>query len=70
MIGIPASTSRDADEATSLQVDFPTRSTVRQGHIHWPNQALEPIYMWNNTGTFVPGWGGQTYSNNTGKSGS
>lgn len=28
---IPASTSRDADEATSLQVGFPTRSTARQG---------------------------------------
>jgi hypothetical protein len=28
--GIPASTSRDADKATSLQVGFPTRSTARQ----------------------------------------
>ncbi len=39
--GIPASTSRDADKATSLQVGFPTRSTARQA------RSIGRIKRWN-----------------------
>src|ERR1700693_274413 len=45
---------------------FPAKITTTTGTIHWPNQALEPIYIWNNTGTIVSGWGGATYSNDSG----
>lgn len=30
---------------------------------YWPNQALEPIYAWNNSGDIVGGWGGSVDAN-------
>jgi len=35
----------------------------RTGTITWPNQALEPIYLWNNDVSLVSGWGGTQISN-------
>ena len=45
---------------------FPNKVNSTTGTIYWPNQALEPIYIWNNTGGIVSGWGGNTYSNDSG----
>jgi hypothetical protein len=44
----------------------PNKLNSATGTIHWPNQALEPIYIWNNIGTVVAGWGDQVYSDNSG----
>jgi len=45
---------------------FPNKVNSTTGTIHWPNQALEPIYMWNNIGGIVPGWGGSIYADASG----
>jgi hypothetical protein len=45
---------------------FPNKLNNATGTIFWPHQALEPVYIWNNVGTFVPGWGGSTYTDDTG----
>ena len=45
---------------------FPNKVNSTTGTIYWPSQALEPIYIWNNTGGIVSGWGGNTYSNDSG----
>lgn len=45
---------------------FPNKINQRTGTIAWPQQALEPIYMWANNVAVVSGWGGSVYSNNTG----
>jgi hypothetical protein len=41
---------------------------TRTGTIAYPQQAVEPIYIWANTMSPAPGWGGTTYPNlnNTG----
>jgi hypothetical protein len=43
----------------------PTKLNNSTGTIHWPNEPLEPVYAWNNAGTFVAGWGGSTFADNT-----
>ena len=45
---------------------FPNKINRRTGTLTWPNQALEPIYIWNNTGGIVSGWGGTAYSDDSG----
>jgi hypothetical protein len=45
---------------------FPNKVNDTTGTIAWPNQALEPIYLWDNYGDIVPGWGDNEYSNVTG----
>jgi hypothetical protein len=45
---------------------FPNKLNSTTGTLRWPNQALEPIYIWANTGNIVSGWGGSYYSNNSG----
>jgi hypothetical protein len=45
---------------------FPNKVNSTTGTIFWPHQALEPVYIWNNTGAIVPGWGGSTYSDDSG----
>lgn len=45
---------------------FPNKRNSTTGTIRWPNQALEPIYIWANTGNIASGWGGATYSNDSG----
>lgn len=39
------------------------RKNNATGTVSWPNQALEPIYEWNNMGNVVPGWGGNWLAN-------
>jgi hypothetical protein len=48
-----------------LNGSFPNKVNSTTGTIAWPNQALEPIYIWKNTGSIVPGWGGSYYANGT-----
>ncbi len=45
-----------------LTGNFPTKVNSTTGTIAWPNQALEPLYFWRNTG-LVPnaGYGGGVY---------
>lgn len=45
---------------------MPSKTNQATGTIAWPNQALEPIYLWNNTGAVAPGWGGNVISDNSG----
>ena len=45
---------------------LPKKINVTTGTVFWPNQALEPIYIWNNKGDIVNGWGGAVYNNDTG----
>ena len=45
---------------------FPNKVNSTSNTIRWPNQGLEPIYLWNNTGTIVSGWGGSEFSNSSG----
>lgn len=47
---------------------FPSKLNDATGTLHWPNQASEPIYLWNNVGGVVPGWGGGVFSNYAGES--
>jgi hypothetical protein len=45
---------------------FPNKINSRTGTVAWPQQTLEPLYIWNNTGSPATGWGGSFYANNTG----
>jgi hypothetical protein len=45
---------------------FPTKTNNTTGTIAWPNQALEPVYIWMNTATATAIWGGTEYLNDTG----
>lgn len=44
---------------------FSSKVNNAYGTLRWPNQALEPIYLWNNIGSLVSGWGGNTYNDDT-----
>ena len=46
--------------------DHPNKLNQATGTRFWPHQAQEPIYVWNNSGTIVPGWGGSTIGNDSG----
>ncbi len=46
-----------------LTGSFPSKVNDTTGTIRWPNQALEPILIWNNVGTNVSGWGGAQLAN-------
>jgi hypothetical protein len=48
-----------------LTGNFPNKVNSSTGTIAWPNQALEPIYIWANNSSPVSGWGGSWYSNIT-----
>ena len=50
----------------TLSGQFPNKVNLRTGTPAWPQQALEPIYLWNNVGAPAAGWGGVFYANNTG----
>lgn len=45
---------------------FPSKVNSTTGTIRWPNQALEPLYFWNNVGGIVSGWGGAVINNQAG----
>ena len=45
---------------------FSNKINSTTGKSAWPNQALEPIYIWNNAAAPAPGWGGAFYNNQSG----
>lgn len=45
---------------------FPNKLNTVTGTIYWPHQASEPIYIWANAGSYVPGWGNLIYDNQSG----
>jgi hypothetical protein len=49
-----------------LSGSHPNKINTFTGTIAWPNQVLEPIYIWKNIGTYTSGWGGTYYLNNSG----
>jgi hypothetical protein len=66
VLGYPALDQPGRGQGDLLTGLFPNKVNSTTGTIHWPRQALEPIYLWNNTGGIVSGWGGATTSNDTG----
>jgi hypothetical protein len=65
-LGYPVLDQPGRGQGDLLTGDHPNKVNVRTGTIGWPAQALEPIYIWNNSGTIVVGWGGAEYSNVSG----
>jgi hypothetical protein len=46
---------------------FPTKvNHTQRDTLAWPNQAIEPVYVWANTFTPAKGWGGAFYSGGSG----
>jgi len=62
LYGYPAIDQPGRGAGDLLTGSFPSKVNATTGTIRWPNQAREPIYLWNNYGTNVGGWGGTTYS--------
>lgn len=65
-LGYPCLDQPGRGQGDLLSGEHPNKVNTTTGTIYWPNQALEPIYIWNNVGTLVSGWGGSTYSDDSG----
>ena len=55
--GYPCLDQPGRGQGDLLTGGFPNKVNSTTGTISWPNQALEPIYIWNNTGGIVSGMG-------------
>jgi hypothetical protein len=55
--GYPCLDQPGRGQGDLISGDFPNAVNTRTGTIAWPNQTLEPVYEWGNTGTTAPGWG-------------
>lgn len=64
--GYPALDQPGRGQGDLLAGNFPDKTNTTTGTLYWPNQALEPIYIWNNEGDIVSGWGGSEYANTSG----
>jgi hypothetical protein len=64
-LGYPCLDQPGRGAGDMLVRDAPNKTNATTGTLTWPNQALEPIYVWKNTGAIVSGWGGSTYNDNT-----
>jgi len=64
--GYPCLDQPGRGQGDLLSGGFPSKVNSTTKTISWPNQALEPIYIWNNTGGIVSGWGGSTNSDQSG----
>ena len=64
--GYPCLDQPGRGQGDLIRGGFPAKVNSTTRTISWPHQALEPIYIWNNTGGIVSGWGGNTYSNDSG----
>lgn len=60
--GYPCLDQPGRGQGDLLSGDHPSKVNSVFGVIRWPRQALEPIYVWNNTGSYVSGWGGAQYN--------
>jgi hypothetical protein len=65
-LGYPCIDQPGRGQGDLITGGFPNKVNSKTGTIYWPNQALEPIYIWNNTGSIVSGWGGSTYGESSG----
>lgn len=61
--GYPCLDNPGRGQGDLISGDFPNARNQATGSIAWPNQALEPVYEWLNTGSVHSGWGGSAYSN-------
>lgn len=64
--GYPCLDQPGRGQGDLIQGGFPNKVNANTGTIRWPNQSLEPIYIWNNVGGVVAGWGGSYYANLSG----
>lgn len=64
--GYPALDQVGRGQGDLLDGLFPNKVNDTTGTIAWPNQALEPVYFWANTGVPAPAEGGSYYANNAG----
>ena len=64
-LGYPCIDQPGRGQGDLLTGIFPSKINSTTGTIAWPNQALEPIYVWNNFIVPNPGYGGSLYLNNT-----
>ena len=55
--GLPCLDQPGRGQGDLITGGFPIKINSTTGTIYWPNQALEPIYIWNNAGDPVSGWG-------------
>jgi len=65
-LGYPMLDQPGRGQGDLLGGGFPNRlisGGPRNGTAVWPEQALEPIYIWNNAGTFEAGDNGTVYDN-------
>jgi hypothetical protein len=65
VLGYPCVDQPGRGKGDLLTGIFPSKVNNTTGTIAWPNQALEPIYVWNNIGTPAPGWSGAFYADNS-----
>jgi hypothetical protein len=66
LLGYPCLDQPGRGQGDLLSGGFPNKINSVTGKSEWPKQALEPIYIWNNAGGIVPGWGGAVYSDDSG----
>jgi hypothetical protein len=64
-LGYPCLDQPGRGQGDLIAGGFPNKINTTTGTVYWPHQALEPIYIWNNTGNIVPGWGGAVYDDDT-----
>ena len=64
--GYPCLDQPGRGQGDLLTGGLPNKTNSRTGTISWPNQSLEPIYIWQNEGDIASGWGGRYYSNDSG----
>lgn len=65
-LGYPALDQPGYGQGDLITGDHPDKVNDTTGTPIWPNQALEPVYIWNNTGDPATGWGGFALSNQSG----
>lgn len=61
-LGYPCLDQPGRGQGDLIRGGVPNKVNSRTGTIYWPNQALEPLYFWNNTGNIVSGWGGNYWT--------
>lgn len=64
--GYPALDQPGRGQGDLLTGDFPNKINSTTNIALWPNQALEPMYVWNNSGGVVAGWGDFVWSDGSG----
>lgn len=65
VLGYPCLDQPGRGQGDLLMGIFPTKINSTTGTIHWPNQAIEPVYLWNIHVVPNPGYGGALYDNAT-----